>query len=167
MGLVISLDILFVPSHSLVKPEGQWLDFKTVITCHVQGGCMQGYAFTHLRQTAFVNLCYIKTFFFNQNMIKWTLICAWFQNCLQSANQHQKTRHTTSPQLLHGIIQHGTPGEMLSVGAHVSTMIKKGWIGGFANLVHVGGTETIMCCAHSLRGKIDNNYHHPLGDWKE
>lgn len=43
---------------------------------------------------------------------------------------------------------------------------KKGYIGGFANLVHVGGTETNMCYAHSLRGKIDN-YHHPLGDWKE
>lgn len=56
--------------------------------------------------------------------------------------------------------------EMLSIGGHIFTTIKKRCIGGFANLVHVGGTEKNMCYAHSLRGKIDN-YHHPLGDWKE
>lgn len=35
---------------------------------------------------------------------------------------------------------------MLSNGAHV---YKNRYIGGFANLVRVGGTETITCFAHS------------------
>lgn len=59
-----------------------------------------------------------------------------------------------------------TGGNALNWCSHIHND-KKRWIDGFANLVHAGGTGTIMCYAHSLRGKIVNNYHHPLGDWKE